>query len=218
MALNRKKLQQKRARKAAKNRKRTAQKQRPAGVWAGGGVAMHHALKAPIFECWEPEHLFEDLHGIGTVVVSRKTAQGQVLIAVFLLDVYCLGIKNAFLQLLNLDQYAAHLEHIGDQEPIQAIHPACARKLVEDARDWAKQLGFSPHKDYKQAKLIFGDIEKQTCPRSFTFGRGGKPYYVAGPNDSASFQRRVMNKLHRRLGSDGFDYMLPMGDPEADWD
>ena len=218
MALNRKKLQQKRTQKAAKSKKRTVQKKRPGGAFSGGPAAFYHALGAPIFECWEPKALFEDLHGIGTVVVSRKTVHGQVLIAAFMLDVYCLGIKNAFIQLLSTDRYVAYLEQIGHREPLQSIHPACARKLVEDARDWSKQLGFAPHKDYKQAKLIFGDIEKETCPRSFTFGRDGKPFYIAGPNDSGTFQRRVMNKLNRRLGPDGFDFMTPMGDPEDNWD
>ena len=69
--------------------------------------------------------------------------------------------------------YRLRLEHIEKTQGLKEVHPACARKLVEGAEAYALDLGFYPHGDYGVAKKIFGDIDKELCPRSFTFGREG---------------------------------------------
>src|SRR5262245_23564829 len=51
------------------------------------------AGEAPLHGCLVPAGLFES--GIGTVVVSRKLTDGRIVAAVFLLDVWCLGVKDA---------------------------------------------------------------------------------------------------------------------------
>lgn len=99
------------------------------------------------------------------------------------------------------------MEGIEKNSKVNAIHPSCARKLVESAVTWAESIGFSPHKDYKSAKKIFGDIDAATCPREFEFGKDGKPFYVSGPNDSPAFVRKVVNTLERRVGAGNYDYL-----------
>ncbi len=103
------------------------------------------------------------------------------------MDIFCLGVKNAYIKLMSEEEYHFRLENIREQEYLKAIHPSCARKLVEGTVEYAKELGFSPHKDYRSARKIFGEIEKDICPRSFEFGKDGKPFYIAGPNDSEAF-------------------------------
>jgi len=44
-------------------------------------------------------------------------------------------------------------------------------------------------------------------------GREGKPFFVAGPYDNVD---RIMAKLRRKLGEDGFHFMIPLaGDEES---
>ena len=100
--------------------------------------------------------------------------------ATFLLDVFCLGVKNAYCLLMREEEYQFQLREIGTKEILKKIHPNCARKLVEGAVAHAEDLDFSPHEKYGFAKKIFGDIEKEMCPRSFTFGRDEKLRRHAG--------------------------------------
>ncbi len=79
---------------------------------------------------------------------------------------------------------------------------------MEGAVEFANELGLSPHKDYRSAKRIFGDIEKEACPRSFQFGKSGKPFYISGPKDSTLFSKQVIKKLTQKLGPEGFDYLV----------
>ncbi|MCP4574714.1 MAG: hypothetical protein GY846_00290 [Deltaproteobacteria bacterium] len=216
MASRRRKVQLKIAKKFSKRKKRKATIRREAALSSiTNRLATAQALQAPLYECWERKGLFETDAGIGTVVVTRKTPGSQVLMAAFLVDVFCLGVKDAHCILLSENEYRFRLQQIENHQELSEVHPACAKKLVEGAKIYAESLGFSPHRDYGFAERIFGDIKENQCPRSFTFGRGGKPMYMAGPNDNAQFRKKVMNTLTTRLGKNGFHYLMPLNEPEC---
>ena len=93
------------------------------------------------------------------------TADGS---STFLLDLYCLGVKNAMFGIAERDQYdKLIINKIQNTYDVQSFEPSCARKLVEGSVEYARKLGFSPHADYAKAKAIFGDIDVATCERSF---------------------------------------------------
>jgi hypothetical protein len=132
---------------------------------------------------------------------------------VFLLDVFCLGIKNAyFTKASELEYDAKILADMAEAEGgKESLCPACARKLVEGAVQYAQGLGLAPHPDYKKACRVFGGIRSEECDRAFTFGQNGKPLFVQSPNDSPAFVHHVMTTLANRLGTDGFHYILEAG-------
>lgn len=215
MALHRRKAQLKMAKKTAKKKKRKVTIRREAALSSiTHRLATAQALQAPLYECWERKDLFEPHVGIGTVVVTRKTPGNQVLMAAFLVDIFCLGVKDTHCMLLSENEYRFRLQQIETHQDLSETHPSCAKKLVEGAKIYAESLGFSPHKDYGFARKIFGDIQEKQCPRSFTFGRDGKPMYLAGPNDNAQFRKEVMNTLTAGLGKNGFHYRMPLSEPD----
>ncbi|WP_446009802.1 hypothetical protein [Candidatus Electrothrix sp.] len=210
MALNQKRLQKKKDKQAAKSKARKAAQKKQGLTGAFNHYrAMHLALSAPIFECWEAGQLFDPQNdvGIGPVVITRKTTNGDILASVFLVDVYCLGIKDSFLRMFNEETYPSFMKKINEQGGFKKIHPTCARKLVEGAGKYAAGLGLSPHKDYREAKKIFGDIDSAACPRSFEFGKDGMPFYIAGPYDKPKFIKNVLTKLKKNCGPDGYHYV-----------
>jgi hypothetical protein len=211
MAFGSRKVHLKRAKKTAKRRKRKATTRREAALSSiTNRLVTVQALQAPLYECWEPKGLFDPEAGMGTIVVSRKTSGDQILMGSFLLDVFCLGVKNAYCTLMDENEYRFSLQQIEKHQHLVKVHPACARKLVEEAHAYAEDLGFSPHRDYGFARKIFQDIQKDQCDRSFTFGRNGKPMYLVGLNDSARFSMEVINTLTARLGPEGFHFQKPL--------
>jgi hypothetical protein len=207
MALDARKRQQKLAKKAAK-RKAVLATKKPA--WTAGGVGPHgrHAVPAasvPIHECLVQDSLFDI--GIGNVIVSRKISNGFIGAAFFLVDVFCLGIKDAFYDVLSPAEYdyrVSGLEH----ETFRAIDPACARKLVEGAEAYARDLGFNPHPGYQRARQIFGDLDATTCPTHYVFGKDGKPFFMSGPYDTPARCRKILDTLTRRCGPEGFHFTV----------
>ncbi len=80
------------------------------------------------------------------------------------------------------------------------------------AVQYAQGLGLTPHSDYKKACRVLGGIRAEECDRAFTYGHEGKPLFVQSPNDSPEYVQHMMATLTRRLGTDGFHYILEAGD------
>jgi hypothetical protein len=212
MALDARKRQQKLAKKAAKRKAVVATKKSMGEV---GGLVSHgrHTMptaSAPIHECLIPDSLF-DL-GIGNVIVSRKMPNGFIGAAFFLVDVFCLGIKDAFYDVLSPAEYDHRLSGL-QHETFRALHPTCARKLVEGAEAYARDLGFNPHPDYQLARRIFGDLDATVCPTHYVFGKDGKPFFMSGPSDTPARCRKILDTLTRRCGPEGFHYLVAGGGP-----
>lgn len=211
MALDEKRRQKKLARKAAK--RKMALKGRNPGTSGGGGQSaerlMAQAVASPIHECLVPAGLF-DL-GIGSVIVSRKMPNGEIGFGVFLVDVFCLGVKNAFFSVRPRDEYDFLAEKIREKEDQQPDEPACAVKLIRSAEAYARDLGLNAHPDYAFARRILGDIDPASCSRNFTFGQGGKPLFVSGPNETEADCRRIIDILAKKLGPGGFHYVVRVG-------
>jgi hypothetical protein len=211
MALDKKRLQQKRAKKAAK-RKALAVGKKTQGMPRGlvsGARSIALATTSPIHECLIPQELFEG--GMGTVVVSRALPDGQIGASFFLLDVFCLGVKNAYFLAMPREEYSYRLETLRFNETLIPIEPSYARKVVEETEAYARDLGFSPHPDYQVAKKIFADIDAMACTTRFPFGKDGKPFFIAGPNDTPKRVQKILDTLTKRCGPDGFHYMVGVG-------
>jgi hypothetical protein len=170
------------------------------------------AAASPVHECLVPIDLF--VRGIGNILVSRWLPNGDLVTSAFLLDVHCLGVKNAFFKVCSTADYRTLVSGVSRHGPLQAIDPACARKLVEGAEAYARDLGFGPHPDYFPSAVIFGDIDKSECATAYEFGKDGQPFYVAGPYDTPAKSKRIVETLTRRCGAGNFHYMVMLGEPE----
>lgn len=154
--------------------------------------------------------------GCGYLVVSRFKADGRVESGFFLLDVFCLGVKDAGFHCFN--SIAVYQESLldrlfPDEDPVR-MTPAAARKLAEDAVSYASGLGFSPGADYKKASRVFGGITAADCDEEFMFGKDGKPFYIQGPSESPARVERILRVLEARCGEGGYHYIVAADDFE----
>jgi hypothetical protein len=162
-------------------------------------------------EAFISDTLFE--RGFGYVVVTRFRSNDRVESGVFLLDIFCLGVKDAMFQQLGIADYRrALLGRLFKDGERDAVAPCCARKLVEGAVRYATALGFQPHPDYKAACRVFGGIAVEACDREFAFGHKGKPFYIQGPYDSAQKCKQILTILKNRCGQGNFYYLIASND------
>lgn len=153
--------------------------------------------------------------GIGQVVIVRFKSRGRVEIGVFLIDAFCLGVKNAFYRQCDEAEFDKFLKDLFSGCGTMDEHPAAwGRKLVEGAMEYARKLGFAPHRHYKQAARVMGGINPKDCEETFVFGSKGKPLFIGGPNDTQSRCERIISVLTRKCGKDGFDFIIPASDFE----
>ena len=154
--------------------------------------------------------------GCGYLVVTRFKADGRVEAGFFLLDVFCLGVKDAgFHRFSCVADYQESLldRFFHDEDPVR-MTPAAARKLAEDAVSYARGLGFSPGVDYKKASRVFGGITTADCDEEFVFGKDDKPFYIQGPSDPPARAERILRALEARCGEGGYHYIVAADDFE----
>lgn len=151
--------------------------------------------------------------GNGHLVIARYKSDGRVEAGVFLMDVHCLGVKGAFFSQFSGAEFQEFLKDvfIASCGSLLIEHSgAWGRKLVEDAVEYARRLGLAPHPDFKQGAKVLGGINPKECSEIFVFGSDGKPLYVAGPYDGKAKRNAVMKALTKKLGPQGFHFMLPL--------
>lgn len=209
MTINARKRQKKLQRKAKK--KKQLLKKKKKGMSLSKNKAANYSNQ-PIYECLIPDTLFDI--GIGNVIVSRRTPSNNIAFSAFVVDVYCLGVKDAFFRVASEIDYKNKVKDFlmmcDEGRAFRSIQPACARKLVEGAIDYAEELGFSYHPDYKNAKDIFGNIDSLDCPTKYTYGKDGKPFYFQGPNESMDKAKKIINQLRQRCGEGSFHFTVKL--------
>lgn len=216
MAKDKRRMAQNRAKKKAREAARKKRKHQQSG---GGGRFAHMGCtrgeleRSPVYAAFVGDTVFSQ--GIGQAIIARKLPDGRMAAGVFLVDVYCLGIKDAFLMVQSPSEFRDTIETQFRADDLKSVTPAYARKLIDDSIAYARDLGFEPHPDFRDACVVLGDIDAKECSEAFTFGHEGKPFYVSGPNHSAATARRIVAHLKNRCGPDGFHFMVGVGDPGA---
>src|SRR5262245_55819786 len=111
MALDQRRRQKKLAKQRAKRKaKAAAQKPSRQGGMSLGRIAatleFDLALGAPVYECYVADEIFyqEKGQGMGHVVVTRLSG-GMVAAGIFLIDAFCLGVKDAFAYFRSRDEF-----------------------------------------------------------------------------------------------------------------
>lgn len=204
-------------RRAAKalRRKAAARKRRVASIESSLPLIerVRRSAAGPIHHCMIHDELFE--HGLGTLILTREAATGELAMGAFLVDVFCLGIKDVAFQYLDAWELELYIAATARAAPLVPVDPSYARKLLRDVASYAESIGFRPHRDFAAVETLFGDVRAEACDATFRFGLDGKPFYVVGPSESAAKIRNRLARLHNRLGDGGFDFMIPLDDDEV---
>jgi hypothetical protein len=140
-----------------------------------------------------PDGLWEQ--GLGQLVIARQMPDGGVAFALFLVDTYCLGVKDAFWDIRSRFEYrdfVDKLERVGRLEPVS---PESFAKLVTEAVAYASALGLQPHPDYEEARLLLAGIDSSLSNEQFKFGKDGKPFYIQGPHDSPARMAQIAARM-----------------------
>lgn len=148
--------------------------------------------------------------GLALVAVARRHKPQRVSVCGYLVDTYCLGVKNALGPEIMNDRdlpgfLATFYRAMQRDSPAPEVPLDLARHLVWGAADYARGLGFEPHPDFAATAGHLGAWDDTSA---ITFGRDGKPLFVQGPHDNP---RAVIRTLTDKVGEGNFDVVAPLG-------
>ncbi len=160
----------------------------------------------PLHEC-----LIDDAwkdRGLAQILLSRKQPDGNFVFGVYLVDIYCLGLKNTF---CNAEISPAEYQRIKlksfKEAALVPCPPGKARRIIFGAIEYARKLGFEPQKDFVLSRFILEGLSEEGYDFALEFGREGKPLYIAGPDDDFE---AVMQTLTKNVGKENFHFIAPI--------
>ena len=165
------------------------------------------ARNLPVYEClvngdWEDSKMVN-------VVVSRLHANGNITAGFFLVDLYCLGVKNTtYFFNYSPVEYKEQIQKMMHLS-IKQIPYELAHNIVFAGLAYASELGFNPHKEFTSlTRFILEEDTEDVELIEIECGRNGKPFYMQGQFDSEQMANRVMAQLVSSLGKGNFDFAL----------
>lgn len=160
----------------------------------------------PFYECYINENWQDS--GMAAVMISKKMPSGKLIIGMYMVDVFCLGLKaTSYRFALDEDGYEIFFSEIESRLGVLVnCDLVFAHNLIYGGIDYGEENGFKPPKDFNitefllNTDLIDGGIDE------IEFGKDGKPYYFAGPYDN---YKQIINVLEKKLGKGNFNYTVP---------
>lgn len=144
--------------------------------------------------------------GQASIMISRKQPSGHFLIGIYLVDIFCLGLKNTAWR-FNMNpqdferfQLDFNEKYDGNNEAdISLLH-----NIIYGAIDYAQELGFKPHKDFSLSEYILDPDLITDGIDEIEFGKDGKPFYISGPFDQVG---HIMRTLDKNVGEGNYTYI-----------
>jgi len=169
--------------------------------------------KWPLLECWITADWREPGSITQIAVVRKSPMGGEVVVGGFLVDLGCLGIKDALANIYRSEsEYRReYRDSFMASQPMEACDLDLAAKVVDEAIKYAKNLGFQPHSDSRYALKVLGEAHPEKYDEEVPLGgEDGKPLFIAGPYDDV---KRVTRILDRSVGQGNYNFIVPLGDP-----
>ncbi|WP_256875303.1 DNA-binding response regulator [Nostoc sp. C052] len=143
--------------------------------------------------------------GLGLVVIARVARYNQITVCSYLLDIWCLGVKDTIpprtVDTIKFKEFTESLFEPFPGKP-HLVSLEIAQGMIFSACEYALSLGFQPHKDFEKSRLHIGEWDGRI---RIECGRDGKPFYVNGPHDNP---KKIMETLKRSRGEGNFDFLI----------
>ena len=201
--------EKKKRQKALKKRTARRQVRRQARSANPRTTALRHFRQArsyPIEGCWVQSDWNEG--GLAVIVIARRQPDGNIVFGNYLVDYYCLGLKNTYCNAdippdkLRRDYLPKMFSSTGP--PIE-ISPALAHEIIYGGIEYAAQFDFRPQSDFKHSRLILDPPDLHPRTGAVEFGRDGKPLFIAGPYDNTD---AILRQLARTAGEGNYHYLV----------
>lgn len=174
------------------------------------------ARTLPIHECMVNQNWKK--FGMATVLVTRKHTNGNFTSAIYLVDIFCLGVKDTTFQFnMKPDEYEEYINHFMNPDDCDKIDYTLAHNIIYAGIEFSDEFEFKPHRDFLQTtQYLLEEDSDDIEVIEIECGKDGKPCYVVGPNDTEKKIINILTQLERTAGIDNFYLVDPDGDYDED--
>lgn len=165
------------------------------------------ARSLPIFEC----HINRDWQnrGLANIIVARIHKTGHITLGIYLVDLLCLGVKDAGYKFnISAGEYMQLLYQYQQFDGMMKTDYALVHNIIFESIAFADLYEFQPHKDFISVAqyILEDDDDEQVELISIECGRDGRPFYVRGPYEDDRLAAKIIAQLRRIAGPGGFSF------------
>lgn len=120
--------------------------------------------------------------GIYVAVVTRVHSSGKITAGLYLIDMYCLGVKDSFYyRAMDPDEFKDRVlsERFGDFEETEYAE---VHNLIYGALEYAEEAGIDPCPEFRVSEYILEPDDDRIPLMYFDFGHDGVRELVIGPD------------------------------------
>lgn len=161
------------------------------------------ARSFPIYKCYISPDWKES--GIGWIFVTRRRKSGNLIVGVFLVDFYCMGVKDGIYS-DNMTEEEMQ-ERFFDNMPVEfkeITYPE-VHNMILGAAEFAGEADIPQCKEYSILQYILEPDTDDIPLIEYEYGKNGKYLLVCGPDSTDKY---LIPGLQKRLG-EKFEYILP---------
>ncbi len=172
------------------------------------------ARNLEIIECLINEGWQEG--GLAQIMVARKHKTGNITMGLFLVDTFCLGVKNTFFR-FNISEYVYNdfKEEVFKGESVE-IDYTLAHNIIYGALEFAEEYGFYPDKSFSNVTKYILDDDEDVDIIDLEFGKDGKPFLVI--TDENEPYKKYLSILDESAGPGNYTFMLPNDEMSEEFD
>lgn len=169
----------------------------------------------PIAECWVNSGWDED--GLANAIVARKHTSGNFTVGMYLVDLKCLGVKDAqYFFNMSSAEYRDLLGQSRENMDIECVPYKLIHNIIYAGIEFADDYGFQPHKDFLIAGYILEEDTEDIELIEISCGKEDKPFYVRGPFDSDTRAKQIIAQLEKTAGSGNYTFIDTLDNPWND--
>lgn len=196
------------AKKKTKNKSKV-QQNRPLSPYR---FMREKARTLPIGKCYiAPPDWLES--GMAHVIVTRVRPSGNLVMASFLVDTFCLGVKDAsYHENFTPYDFEKYLNNYKNSMGLEEISYNEAHNIIYGAMAFAEEGGVKPAKEFDPAGYILEEDTDDVPLIEYEFGKNGKHFLTVNPD------RKEMQYYHILKNNLGDDFEFVMQDDEEYYD
>ena len=113
--------------------------------------------------------------GLVTLVVTRNHPSGNFTFGLFLVDLFCLGVRETFYVFNVQEKYYEFLKVLREEEGIEECSYALAHNIIYGAVAYAQDLGIKPAKEFAVTQFLLEEDDDRVELMDVKFGLSGMP-------------------------------------------
>ena len=142
--------------------------------------------------------------GMAHIIVTRNRAGGNIVYASYLVDTFCLGVKDAEYAIdLTANDLEDALKHFRSTHDMDETDYEKVHNLIYGAIEFAEEGGIQPAKEFTIASYALSEDTDDIPLIEYEYGKDGKHLLIIGEDGK---ERRYLPILSERLG-DAFSFI-----------